>query len=113
MRLLLPTALALSLSLRLCDGFSVSSPSSSSASSSQQSLNLGSSTTRLGAATALSLDVVPPVTPEANDEKIGVLLLNLGGPETGEDVEGALIVSSRLLSIRNKLLRLMQAESFS
>jgi hypothetical protein len=94
MRLLLPTSLALSISLRLCDGFSVSSP--------QPSLNhLGSSTTtRLGAATALPLDVAPPVTAEAeaNDEKIGVLLLNLGGPETGEDVEGSLIVSIRKLS---------------
>jgi hypothetical protein len=90
MKLLLPISLALSLNLRLCDGFSVSS--------SQPSLNLGSSTTRLGAATALPLDVVPPVAAEAIDEKIGVLLLNLGGPETGEDVEGSLIVSVRKLS---------------
>ena len=85
MKLLLPTSLAFSLSLRLCAGFSVSS--------SQPSLNLGSSKTRLGAATALPLDMVSQVTTEANDEKIGVLLLNLGGPETGEDVEGSLIVS--------------------
>jgi hypothetical protein len=91
MRLISPTLLALSLSLQLCDGFSVSS--------SQPSLHFGSSTTRLGAATALPLDVaVPQVTAEANDEKIGVLLLNLGGPETGEDVEGSLIVSIRKLS---------------
>jgi hypothetical protein len=98
MKLLLPTTtLALSLSLRLCDGFSVSS--------SQPSFNhhLGSSTTtRLGAATALPLDVLSPVTEEANDDKIGVLLLNLGGPETGEDVEGSfvnpLIVSIRKIS---------------
>lgn len=27
-----------------------------------------------------------------SDPRVGVLLLNLGGPETGDDVEGALIV---------------------
>ena len=61
-----------------------------------------SATTRLDAATALlSLGdsaklvvAVAPVAPSAgaisDPTKVGVLLLNLGGPETGEDVEGFL-----------------------
>lgn len=32
----------------------------------------------------------PSITPDMTDPKVGVLLLNLGGPETGEDVEGFL-----------------------
>ena len=48
------------------------------------------SRTKLSAATALPVgSVAPAITAEAeNDEKVGVLLLNLGGPETGDDVEG-------------------------
>ena len=60
------------------------------------------SRTKLGAATALSSgDSIPntPWLPNKNDisiealcddPKVGVLLLNLGGPETGNDVEGFL-----------------------
>lgn len=41
------------------------------------------------AATTLTLDTTV-MTPEQDEEesKVGVLLLNLGGPETGDDVEG-------------------------
>ena len=47
------------------------------------------STTRLNAATALPIDTIsPPTALEAEECKVGVLLLNLGGPETGDDVEG-------------------------
>jgi hypothetical protein len=56
------------------------------------------STTSLGAATAatfedvaaLSQDVPEAAAVDDADEttKVGVLMLNLGGPETGEDVEG-------------------------
>ena len=61
-----------------------------------------SATTRLDAATALlslgdsakAVVAVAPVAPSAgaisDPTKVGVLLLNLGGPETGEDVEGFL-----------------------
>ena len=58
------------------------------------------SRTKLDTATALSLegDKLLPSTwgevdetlAEIKDPKVGVLLLNLGGPETGEDVEGVL-----------------------
>ena len=44
--------------------------------------------TPLNAATALPLDTMPPSPLEAEESKVGVLLLNLGGPETGDDVEG-------------------------
>ena len=55
--------------------------------------------TALGAATTATFEDVAALSqPEADavddaDEttKVGVLLLNLGGPETGEDVEGKLI----------------------
>ena len=54
---------------------------------------------RLKVATTATLDVAPTLAvdstqdlPEAANEdeetKVGVLMLNLGGPETGEDVEG-------------------------
>eukprot|EP00521_Asterionellopsis_glacialis_P006266 CAMPEP_0195281434 /NCGR_PEP_ID=MMETSP0707-20130614/743_1 /TAXON_ID=33640 /ORGANISM="Asterionellopsis glacialis, Strain CCMP134" /LENGTH=483 /DNA_ID=CAMNT_0040340317 /DNA_START=136 /DNA_END=1587 /DNA_ORIENTATION=+ len=47
-------------------------------------------TTEQNAATTLTLDsaVMPPK--EEEESKVGVLLLNLGGPETGDDVEGFL-----------------------
>lgn len=53
-------------------------------------------TTRMDAATTLSLDgsnkssSVATVADIPGDPKVGVLLLNLGGPETGKDVEGFL-----------------------
>jgi hypothetical protein len=34
-----------------------------------------------------------PLVIEPTNPKVGVLLLNLGGPETGDDVEGAFAVS--------------------
>ena len=56
-------------------------------------------TTKLNAATALPIDTpfvgIDPI--ELDDEpRVGVLLLNLGGPETGDDVEGMLSVCRRL-----------------
>ena len=48
-------------------------------------------TTKLQAATAFPVDTPFVGTPslEVEDEpRLGVLLLNLGGPETGDDVEG-------------------------
>jgi ferrochelatase len=57
----------------------------------EQSQKQSLSPTRLLAATALPLDTITPPTPlEAEESKVGVLLLNLGGPETGDDVEGFL-----------------------
>ena len=38
-------------------------------------------------ATALPLEVIPE-SEVVEQEKVGVMLLNLGGPETGDDVEG-------------------------
>lgn len=42
----------------------------------------------LNAATSLPLGQTIEGTPAAEETKVGVLLLNLGGPETGDDVEG-------------------------
>ena len=42
--------------------------------------------TQMEAATAMPVDA--PIMMEKASPKIGVLLLNLGGPETGDDVEG-------------------------
>ena len=58
---------------------------------------------RLGAATAVTFDslvvdndsATHPETSEAEETKVGVLLLNLGGPETGEDVEGTFVFLGR------------------
>mmetsp|Transcript_22351 Transcript_22351/g.36768 ORF Transcript_22351/g.36768 Transcript_22351/m.36768 type:complete len:511 (-) Transcript_22351:81-1613(-) len=55
-------------------------------------------TTKLDTASVLTLDddvsfrsvVTPSVSSDLKEPKVGVLLLNLGGPETGEDVEGFL-----------------------
>jgi hypothetical protein len=48
--------------------------------------------TKLNAATALPIDTpfvgIDPI--ELDEPRVGVLLLNLGGPETGDDVEGML-----------------------
>lgn len=41
-------------------------------------------------ASAISFDAITAPPPETEESKVGVLLLNLGGPETGDDVEGAL-----------------------
>lgn len=49
--------------------------------------------TRLEAATALPVDNSVAVPREAEETKVGVLLLNLGGPETGDDVEGTYLAS--------------------
>jgi hypothetical protein len=45
--------------------------------------------TTLEAATALPVENFAATPSEAEESKVGVLLLNLGGPETGDDVEGA------------------------
>ena len=42
---------------------------------------------QLSVATALPLEVIPE-SEVVEQEKVGVMLLNLGGPETGDDVEG-------------------------
>jgi len=53
-------------------------------------------TSKLSAATVFEGDLnsIPSMevttVPQASDTKIGILLLNLGGPETGDDVEGFL-----------------------
>ena len=73
------------------------SPSSSRSHSRSRSPFLSSPfTTHLEAATTISIDPSdvlavpePPVSLASIDNpKVGVLLLNLGGPETGDDVEG-------------------------
>lgn len=52
--------------------------------------------TRIDVATAFELDLpdsaisISASSTQSRDPKVGVLLLNLGGPETGEDVEGFL-----------------------
>jgi hypothetical protein len=45
--------------------------------------------TKLEASTALSFPRGVEVAQKEEEPSIGVLLLNLGGPETGDDVEGA------------------------
>ena len=58
--------------------------------------NRGSSRSQLNAATAFPMEIpkfdvnTSPVAATASQPKVGVLLLNLGGPETGDDVEGML-----------------------
>ena len=66
----------------------------------RRSLRHPTATTKLDTASVLTLDDdvsfrKPAVSSAATasdlkDPKVGVLLLNLGGPETGEDVEGFL-----------------------
>ena len=86
----------------------LATPSSSSSSSSAgQLLNINNSnnknkkrTTELNAATGISLSSFPSSSSssssppsalaESNDGGLGVLFLNLGGPEVQEDVEGTL-----------------------
>jgi hypothetical protein len=70
-RLALMTALLMGLS----DGLTPVSPANSNKLSSQ-----------LSVASALPLEVIPETVED--EEKVGVMLLNLGGPETGDDVEG-------------------------
>ena len=56
--------------------------------------NRGSSRSQLNAATAFPMEIpnfdvnTSPAAATASQPKVGVLLLNLGGPETGDDVEG-------------------------
>jgi hypothetical protein len=71
-------------------------PSSSRSHSHSRSPFVSSPLTHLEAATTISIDPSdvlavpqPPVSLASIDNpKVGVLLLNLGGPETGDDVEG-------------------------
>ena len=67
---------------RICSGLTVSNNVPSSCS-------LAPSTTRLSAATSLPLagDLVS-VEEKEEESNVGVLLLNLGGPEKTDDVEG-------------------------
>lgn len=59
-----------------------------------------STSTRRNAATVMPLDKITPPTPlEAEESKVGVLLLNLGGPETGDDVEGSSFVCTFCLFV--------------
>ena len=74
----------------------VSSSMTASASPSQK--HVSSRTSQLNVASSLPLNGFQPNTNnglevadsnDQNDSKVGVLLLNLGGPEKTEDVEGA------------------------
>ena len=54
--------------------------------------------TRLQAATAMQVDtpfIGTPLIEVEEDPRLGILLLNLGGPETGDDVEGMLTIGDR------------------
>jgi len=66
--------------LRLCSGFSTSPI---------QHVKPRSLIAR-SAATGIQLDAPLTFAEEKDAPKVGVLMLNLGGPETGEDVEGEL-----------------------
>ena len=46
--------------------------------------------TEMFAATGLTMDSLEPLVLAEEETKVGVLMLNLGGPETGDDVEGFL-----------------------
>ena len=54
---------------------------------------------QLNAATTFPMDIPtfevnsPPAAASPSQPKVGVLLLNLGGPETGDDVEGLLCLA--------------------
>lgn len=62
--------------------------------------------TEQNAATALSFDTsVAPPPQEAEESKVGVLLLNLGGPEKSEDVEGEKQNSATFSLQHNEVLR--------
>jgi hypothetical protein len=78
---LIMRSIILTLLVQSCGAFSVAPDAARS--------SLASSTgiTKLGAATALPLGETVAL-PQEDDPKVGVLLLNLGGPEKGEDVEG-------------------------
>lgn len=82
-------AITLAGALLLCIGSHVTLGFTTGRIHQQQKQFLSSSTWRFNAASALPLDTIVPPTPlEAEETKVGVLLLNLGGPETGDDVEG-------------------------
>ena len=59
----------------------------------------------MNVANALSLDTTPfPSLAEGTKTpKVGVLLLNLGGPETSDDVEGTCVRESKIISCYNVL----------
>lgn len=61
---------------------------------------------KLKAATAIPIDAPGDAELVSSEKKpkIGVLLLNLGGPETGDDVEGMLV--SRVHCAREKTIAL-------
>lgn len=44
--------------------------------------------TSLPAATTVPMDAPVSFSDEEDSPRVGVLMLNLGGPETGDDVEG-------------------------
>ena len=59
-------------------------------------------TSELNVASAISLDFADERVNNAevaDAPKVGVLLLNLGGPETGDDVEGKLTLEEREIYI--------------
>lgn len=68
---------------KICSGLTVGNNAPSSCS-------LAPATTRLSAATSLPLagDLVSVEEEEVEESNVGVLLLNLGGPEKTDDVEG-------------------------
>ena len=73
-------ALALSLVIPACTAFSMMPPLHRNVVSAPGSTQLHAATSLpLGGTASLAVDDEP---------KVGVLLLNLGGPETGDDVEG-------------------------
>jgi hypothetical protein len=88
MRIFLFCGLTLSILTPISEGFSVHSALT------RRTLTNNPSTTQLAAATALPLAVEStPTLAAKEDDKVGVLFLNLGGPEKSEDVEGGCLVS--------------------
>ena len=76
---LLRNSVAASLLFVGCDCFQVAPPN--------KPQNIPQTTTQIEAATALPLESSISFATE-KEPNVGVLLLNLGGPETGDDVEG-------------------------
>lgn len=54
--------------------------------------------TSLAAATSIPLEDFIPIVQEEEESNVGVLLLNLGGPEKTDDVEGMKYVANVTLS---------------
>jgi len=85
--------IGLAMTARPCQGFSQSVPSFGASKRSLPSASaLQQAATTAAFDVPLSTTVDPPLTATSTSSpsKVGVLLLNLGGPETGEDVEGFL-----------------------